>query len=436
MMEIVILGAAYFDWLYEFLGQVMAFFFGLIPSYGFAIVMLTITVRVLLIPLTAKQVKSQRAMQTLQPELKKLQAKYKGDRQRLNEEMMKLYKEHKANPLAGCLPLILQMPLFIILYRLIIDLSKVPPRHIPITSELHRALVESQGRLESFGMNLAERPASVIGILLVGAVVGTGYYQQKQMTARLPKDSINPQMQMVGKIFPVFFGFISLSVPAGVVLYFVVSNIWQIGQQAVAFRNREPAVAVEEPTATGKSGGKSGGGSSGGAPTLPAKGGGANSKGGGTKGGGSSAKSGGTAKSGAAAKGGGAKPGGAGSGGGAGGGGKPRPPSGRVTPKGGGKTSGRVTPKGGPSAGATKAGSGQKGAKATSGGTASSAKSTSKGSAAGGSAGDGSSNGESRWSRLSPMNRPAKPKRPPPAARPKGLPPTKGSSGGSSRKET
>ena len=79
----------------------------------------------------------------------------------------------------------------------------------------------------------------MIGLLLVAAVVGTGYFQQKQMTARLPKDSINPQMQMVTKIFPVFFGLISLSVPAGVVLYFVVSNLWQIGQQAVAFRNRE-----------------------------------------------------------------------------------------------------------------------------------------------------------------------------------------------------
>ena len=370
MMEIVILGAAYFDWLYEFLGQVMAFFFGLIPSYGFAIIMLTVTVRVLLIPLTAKQVKSQRAMQTLQPELKKLQAKYKGDRQKLNEEMMKLYKEHKANPLAGCLPLILQMPLFIILYRLIIDLSKVPPRHIPVTSELHQALVESQGKLESFGMNLAERPASVIGVLLVAAVVGTGYYQQKQMTARLPKDSVNPQMQMVGKIFPVFFGLISLSVPAGVVLYFVVSNIWQIGQQAVAFRNREPVVVADEPKVTGKAGAGKGGGGGGGASAPTAKGGGANSKGGSPKSGGSSAKSGGAGKSGAPAKGGGTKSAGSG-GGGASGGGKPRPPSGRVTPKGGGKPSGRVTPKGGPSAGATKAGAGQKGAKATSGGSTS-----------------------------------------------------------------
>ena len=145
----LMLAAAYLDWLYNALGTVLAFFYGLIPSYGFAIIMLTITVRVLLIPLTAKQVKSQRAMQHLQPELKKLQAKYKGDRQKLNEEMMKLYKEHKANPLAGCLPLILQMPLFIVLYRIIIDLSKVPPQHIPIGSELYRALVESGGQARS-----------------------------------------------------------------------------------------------------------------------------------------------------------------------------------------------------------------------------------------------------------------------------------------------
>ena len=85
--------------------------------------------RVLLIPLTAKQVKSQRAMQLLQPELKKLQAKYKGDRLKLNEEMMKLYKEHKANPLAGCLPLILQMPLFIVLYRIISSPERRVGRH-------------------------------------------------------------------------------------------------------------------------------------------------------------------------------------------------------------------------------------------------------------------------------------------------------------------
>ncbi len=279
------LAAALFDWLYNAFGSVMAFFYALIPSYGFAIIMLTITVRVVLIPLTAKQVKSQRAMQQLQPELKRLQAKHKGDRQKLNEEMMKLYKENKANPLAGCLPLILQMPLFIILYRLIIDLSKVPPRHIPLGSELHQALVESSGKLESFGIDLSNKPASVIGLFLVAAVVATGYYQQKQMTARMSKDAINPQMQMVTKIMPAFFGLISLSVPAGVVLYFVVSNLWQIAQQAVAFRNR-PMLVGEEDTSkpAGKSGGSGGAGGSGGVGAGAKGGGGAGStKGGGAK---------------------------------------------------------------------------------------------------------------------------------------------------------
>jgi len=409
-----VLAAAYFDWLYNALGQVLAFFYSLIPSYGFAIAMLTISVRVFLIPLTAKQVKSQRAMQQLQPELKKLQAKHKGDRQTLNEEMMKLYKEHKANPLAGCLPLILQMPIFLVLYRLIIDLSKVPPRHIPLMSELHQALVASEGKLESLGINLAEKPQSVIGLLMVAAVVGSGYFQQKQMTARLPKDSINPQMQMVTKVFPVFFGLISLSVPAGVVLYFVVSNIWQIGQQAVAFRNRPPVAEDDAPPQpSGKAGGGTTSATKGGGNTP--KGGGTTPKGGGTtaKGGGTSSKGGGGAKGGGSSKGGGAKNRG---GGGSGGGGASRPPSGRVTPKGG--PGGRVTPRGGPGA-ASNGASNQKGGKVTPKPAPAAP----------------SSDGEGKWSRLSPMNRAAKAKRPPPAARPKGLPPTKGSSGGSSRKE-
>ena len=101
------------------------------PSYGVAIALLTVTVRIFLIPLTTKQVKSQQAMQRIQPELKRLQAKHKNDRQKLNEEMMKFYKENKVNPLAGCLPILLQAPLFIVLYRLILDLSKDGPSTIP-----------------------------------------------------------------------------------------------------------------------------------------------------------------------------------------------------------------------------------------------------------------------------------------------------------------
>jgi YidC/Oxa1 family membrane protein insertase len=235
------------DPIYQAMGTILAFFYSVVPSYGLAIALLTITVRIFLIPVTTKQVKSQQAMQRIQPELKRLQAKYKSDRQKLNEEMMKFYKENQVNPLAGCLPLVLQAPLFIVLYRVILGLSAKPvPKHLPKNSKLYSSLVESGGQMVSWGIDLAKSASTVHGgkaflyYILIAATVATGYFQQRQMTARLPKDSINPQMQTVTKIFPVMIGVISLSVPAGVVVYFIVSNLWQIGQQAITFRAFPP----------------------------------------------------------------------------------------------------------------------------------------------------------------------------------------------------
>jgi YidC/Oxa1 family membrane protein insertase len=187
-------------------------------------------------------------MQRIQPELKRLQAKYKNDRQKLNEEMMKFYKENKVNPLAGCLPILLQAPLFIVLYRVILGLSRQGgPKHVPQDSKLYTSLLESGGKMVSWGFDLARSAGSVSGFgnafpyyVLVALTVATGYFQQRQMTARMPKDSANQQMQMIAKVFPVIIGFVSLSVPAGVVVYFVVSNVWQIAQQAVTFKAFPP----------------------------------------------------------------------------------------------------------------------------------------------------------------------------------------------------
>src|SRR5437899_227663 len=103
----------------NFLGAVLNGIYKVIPSYGVAIILLTLLVRVVLIPLTVKQIRSMAAMQKLQPELKRLQQKYKGDRQKLNEEMMKLYREHGVNPLGGCFPLLMQAPVFIALYSVL-----------------------------------------------------------------------------------------------------------------------------------------------------------------------------------------------------------------------------------------------------------------------------------------------------------------------------
>ena len=109
--------------MFDAIATVLAWFYSLIPNYAIAIALLTLTVMVLLTPLTLKGTKSMLQMQRLQPEMKKIQQQYKGDRQKLNEELMKFYQENKINPLGGCLPLLIQMPVFIVLYRVLRGLT-------------------------------------------------------------------------------------------------------------------------------------------------------------------------------------------------------------------------------------------------------------------------------------------------------------------------
>ena len=128
------------DPLYNALGAVLAFFYAIIPNEGVAIILLTITVMLLLFPLTAKSSRSMLAMQRLQPEIKKLQAKHKGDRQKLNEEMMKLYQENKVNPLGGCLPLVVQFPVFIALFHVLRSTAAT----VPTGSSLYKAIIAAE----------------------------------------------------------------------------------------------------------------------------------------------------------------------------------------------------------------------------------------------------------------------------------------------------
>ncbi|HET7654134.1 MAG TPA: YidC/Oxa1 family membrane protein insertase [Acidimicrobiales bacterium] len=257
------------SFLFEAFAWLISFFYQLTRSYGMAIVLLTVAVRLVLFPLTAKQAKSMQSMQRVQPELKRLQTKYKNDRQKLNEEMMKFYKENNINPLAGCLPLLLQMPLFFILYRVIEGLSHTKnggtvgaPKYIDKSSELYHALEKAGGTMVSWGIDLSRSASSASKdgfgtalpyFVLVAIVIATGYYQQRQMTARNPQAAQNPQAQMMGKIFPLMFGLISYSIQAGVVVYFAVSNLWQIGQQYLIFR--DPAMAAGPAPSSGSGSG-------------------------------------------------------------------------------------------------------------------------------------------------------------------------------------
>ncbi|HLG01250.1 MAG TPA: YidC/Oxa1 family membrane protein insertase [Acidimicrobiia bacterium] len=241
-----------FNSLIDAFGTLQAFFYGLIPNYGISIVLITVAIRLLLYPMTSRQARSMAKMQKVQPEIKKLQDKYKNDRQKLNEEMMAFYKEHQINPLAGCLPLLLQFPIFIALFQVL----RLPGglKHIPVDSELFRAFCDNAETVKAcreagakgltfLGMDMSQAASQMLSkslldaipyIVLLGLVIASGYYQSRQMT-KLQKGRTTPQAQMMTKIFPVFFGVISYTLPAGVVLYFFVSNLWQIGQQAVVF---------------------------------------------------------------------------------------------------------------------------------------------------------------------------------------------------------
>jgi YidC/Oxa1 family membrane protein insertase len=246
------------DPIYEAFGSALAFFYAIVPNLGVAIIFLTIGVMLLLFPLTAKSARSMLAMQRLQPEIKKLQAKHKGDRQKLNEEMMKLYQEHKVNPLGGCLPLLLQMPVFFALFNVLRD----PLDWVPTGSALRTALLEAQpDGLDFLGMDLTVKATDSHGgfaealpyYLLVGLVVLTGFIQSRQ-TARNTPPGANQQMLIIGKVLPVFFGLISLNFPSGLVLYFFVSNLWRVGQQELIMRKIAPRDHILAARATKKPG--------------------------------------------------------------------------------------------------------------------------------------------------------------------------------------
>jgi YidC/Oxa1 family membrane protein insertase len=244
-----------FDPVYNFFGAILAFFYSIIPNLGVSIILLTVLVMLVMFPLTAKQAKSMMAMQRAQPEIKKLQAKYKNDRAKLNEEMMKFYQENKINPLAGCLPLLVQMPIFLALFRVMRD----PYKHIPKSSDLYAAFCTGpKGHLytaqcdlpklglpkpqEFLGMDLSQHATAVAGgfldalpyFILVGLVILTGFAQARQSRRNAP--NMNSQMAMITSILPIGFGLFSLQFPAGLVLYFLVSNLWRLGQQEIIMR--------------------------------------------------------------------------------------------------------------------------------------------------------------------------------------------------------
>ncbi len=199
-------------------------------NYGIAIILMTILVKALMYPLTAKQVRSMKAMQELQPALKKLQKDYKNNPQLLQQKMADLYKEAGVNPLAGCLPLLIQMPILMGVYYCLYGYSySGDPTFLWLTS-----LSDTD-------------PLYVLPIL--SAL--TTYIQQKQTMANNGQD--NQQMKIMSYMMPLFIGWISLNFPSGLVVYWVTMNLCQIAQQWYMFRGEKKlAVEVEDASASDK----------------------------------------------------------------------------------------------------------------------------------------------------------------------------------------
>ncbi len=245
-----------FQPLFQAMAWLIAFFYALVPNFAIAIALLTVVVMIVTAPLTIKSTRSMVAMQRLSPELKKLQQKYKGDRQKLNEEMMSLYKEHGVNPAGGCLPMLIQFPVFIILYDVIRGLTNTvkvhgvvhaAPRYIGHSTRLYKDLVHSPGKMEAFGINLAQRFLGELHygfvkalpfVALVVIAIALQYLQMRQLNKRNQAFAqANPQAQMMQRYMPIIFAVIYINISAGVNVYFIVSSLCRIGLQELVFRS-------------------------------------------------------------------------------------------------------------------------------------------------------------------------------------------------------
>jgi YidC/Oxa1 family membrane protein insertase len=236
-VEDVLLGSI--EWIHETLGV----------SWAWAIVLLTVAVRVLLVPLTVKQQQSMRKLQALQPEIKKLQAKHKGDRQTLNQEMMALYRDNNANPAGSCLPLLVQIPIFLAMFFVLRDLDEEFDR------EDDRSFLG--GFLPDISDFLHEIPTGSLVVLMlvyIGSQIGS--------TLLMPS-SLDKIQRYLFLALPIVFAFVLINqdFPAGLMLYWITTNLWTVAQAAVirwVFPNPHLTTSTSTPAKGGRGRGADG----------------------------------------------------------------------------------------------------------------------------------------------------------------------------------
>ena len=249
--------------LFELIANTLNFFYTLIPNYAVAIALLTCVVMIITTPLTLKGTRSMIEMQRLQPQIRKLQVQYKDDRQKLNEELMAFYKEHEINPVGGCLPLLIQAPVFSILFYVVQGLTReakfvgvqdllrldhLPtarvtegfrPKYLDSSTELYQSLVGTD-HMNAFRVDLSQSTATALSqgflhslpyIGLVAVIAFLSWYQQKQIMGRNANAEVSQQQQMMMRIGPLMYVFFAFVSPAAIGIYFLISTLWRVGQQ-------------------------------------------------------------------------------------------------------------------------------------------------------------------------------------------------------------
>jgi YidC/Oxa1 family membrane protein insertase len=241
-----------------FLGTALSFFFDLIPSLGLSIILLTIAVNIVLFPLTLKQTRSTRAFQTIQPEIKRIQKELKSDPEQMQKELMRVQREAGATP-GGCLlPMLVQFPIWIALFRVLREIANVATGAaestalLPSQSKLLAAVQAGDtrflgmdlGKTMSNGITGGTVVAAIPYALLIIVMVASQYYQQWHATkgTNAPSSEMTAQQrqqqqtqQVLTRIMPLFIGFISLNFPAGLAIYWATGNVFRLGQQFAIF---------------------------------------------------------------------------------------------------------------------------------------------------------------------------------------------------------
>jgi YidC/Oxa1 family membrane protein insertase len=213
-------------------------------SWGLSIIGLTVIVRLAIVPLTIKQIKSMNTLRALQPQMKEIQEKYKGDRQAMNQAMMRFYQENKVNPFASCLPLLLQLPVFLALFQL-------------LNGNEFQQRVEASGEQSFlFINNLAEQAHGADLVILMILFIGSQVASTLVMSV-----SIDKTQQRIMLFLPLFFAVLIPNFPAGLILYWITTNFWTLGQQLVVKRLAPPPQLAAPGVAkaavgNGKAGGK------------------------------------------------------------------------------------------------------------------------------------------------------------------------------------